>query len=107
VPSPAWSLSKMSLDFLSAASNGERNIDLVFAQLREHGYECGYSKLDARDFFLPQSRSRVYVWAELGCATEDETSISRNWELMLSKLRNVCSCFRLDLHSLLQHLDGN
>jgi hypothetical protein len=36
---------------LSAASNGERNIDLVFAQLREHGYECGYSKLDARVFF--------------------------------------------------------
>ena len=44
---------------------GGRNIDEVIMPLHRAGYSCGYDVQDARDWFVPQSRKRVYVWAHM------------------------------------------
>ncbi len=48
---------------LEVCNNGQRNVDLVLGVLRDAGYTCGYDKVDAQHFMLPQTRQRVYVWA--------------------------------------------
>ncbi len=40
-----------------------RNIDIVYDALRAAGYTCGHALHNARDFLLPQSRPRVFMWA--------------------------------------------
>ena len=40
-----------------------RNIDLVLSRLEALGYKHGHGVFDSRDFLVPQSRARVYVWA--------------------------------------------
>ncbi len=41
----------------------ERNVDVVLDALRDCGYTCGFDVQCACDFFLPQTRKRVFVWA--------------------------------------------
>ena len=43
-----------------------RNIDHVLQTLREAGYFCGYAVQDACRWCMPQTRRRVYVWAQRG-----------------------------------------
>ena len=40
-----------------------RNIDLLCSRLDALGYKHGHGVFDSRDFLVPQSRARVYVWA--------------------------------------------
>ncbi len=48
---------------LRVCSNGQRNVDVVLDVLQNAGYTCGYDKVDAQEFMMPQTRQRVYVWA--------------------------------------------
>ena len=50
---------------LGAVSQGAplRNVDIVLSRLDALGYQHGYGVFDSRDFLVPQSRARVYVWA--------------------------------------------
>jgi hypothetical protein len=99
---------------LAKASNGKRNVEVLLEGLRANGYACDFGVVDARDFFLPQSRSRVYVWAERigghgqlgenGCLSQAAAvDIGRHWTEMLSHLKAHCSHLRVNLHTLLQH----
>ena len=50
---------------LGAVSQGGsvRNVDIVLSRLDALGYQHGYGVFDRRDFLVPQSRARVYLWA--------------------------------------------
>ena len=42
-----------------------RDVDLVLSRLRAAGYTCGYDLQDAANWWMPQTRRRVYIWAHL------------------------------------------
>ena len=42
-----------------------RDVDLVLSRLRVAGYICGYDVQDAANWWMPQTRRRVYIWAHL------------------------------------------
>ena len=42
-----------------------RDIDMVLGRFRDLGYTCGYDKVDAEAWGMPQTRARVYIWAHL------------------------------------------
>lgn len=44
---------------------GEKNIDVVVAFFKGQGYAVGFNKLNSANFCLPQTRRRVWLWAEL------------------------------------------
>ena len=46
-----------------APGNPLRNIDIVYRRLDALGYKHGHGIFDSRDFMVPQSRARVYIWA--------------------------------------------
>ena len=50
---------------LRAVSQGGslRNVDIVLSRLDALGYQHAYGVFDSRDFLVPQSRARVYLWA--------------------------------------------
>ena len=39
-----------------------RNVDIVLEKLREWGYTCDYDRQDARHWWTPQTRGRIYIW---------------------------------------------
>ncbi len=43
------------------------DISLVLQELERAGYTCGHDARDATEFFLPQTRRRVCIWAHLQC----------------------------------------
>ncbi len=43
------------------------DINVVLEALRGAGYTCGHDTRDATQFFLPQTRRRVYIWAHAQC----------------------------------------
>ena len=46
-----------------------RNVDMVLDTLRHIGYTCGYDMQDACEWWVPQTRARVYIWGyRLGSA---------------------------------------
>ena len=42
-----------------------RDVDMVLECFRDLGYTCGYDKVDAASWGMPQTRARVYIWALL------------------------------------------
>ena len=42
-----------------------RDVDMVLDQFRDLGYTCGYDRVDAATWGMPQTRARVYIWALL------------------------------------------
>ncbi len=45
-----------------APDSDVRNVDILLSALRKSGYACGYDMQDACEWFMPQTRRRVYVW---------------------------------------------
>ncbi len=39
-----------------------RKVDILLSALRKSGYGCGYDVQDVCEWFMPQTRRRVYVW---------------------------------------------
>jgi len=70
---------------LSLRRNTEvRNIDFVLDFLKSWGYTCSYTLVDARCFLLPQSRPRVWLWAEL----QGGPDALRCWPLWLQRMQS-------------------
>jgi len=65
-----------------------RNIDHVLCLLRSWGYTCGYTLVNAQRFLLPQSRPRVWVWAELQGGPE----ALRLWPFLLARIQSDKLC---------------
>mmetsp|Transcript_127383 Transcript_127383/g.220833 ORF Transcript_127383/g.220833 Transcript_127383/m.220833 type:complete len:2012 (-) Transcript_127383:196-6231(-) len=51
-----WAIAK-------ANANGFRQVDLVIQGLQARGYAAGYNLLNSCDFYLPQIRHRIWMWA--------------------------------------------
>ena len=51
---------------LSKPGHEVRNIDHIMTVLKSYGYTCGHTSIDARKYLLPQSRPRIWIWAEHG-----------------------------------------
>ena len=71
-----------------------RNIDLVFSRLEALGYTHGHGVFDSRDFLVPQSRARVYLWA----ARPEYASWVAAWEQLVELCRpqaqlSLSACF--------------
>jgi site-specific DNA-cytosine methylase len=58
-------IQKDELDDETKREPGEKNIDVVVAFFKAQGYAVGFNKLNSANFCLPQTRRRVWLWAEL------------------------------------------
>ncbi len=67
---------------LSTASEEVRNLDHVFHALSECGYTCGHTVVDPRRYLLPQTRARVWIWAQLDGGQEAELE----WPRLLKQM---------------------
>jgi len=62
-----------------------RNIDHMISSLEALGYQVSYSVVNAVDFFLPQTRKRVWVRAELPDACNTQ---SFDWDDCLQRMKS-------------------
>jgi len=53
------------VDAAHGSGDMARDVDLVLSRLRGAGYTCGYDLQDAANWWMPQTRRRVYIWAHL------------------------------------------
>ena len=58
-------VAKSSRVATTAAGQASPDIELVLSRLRAAGYVCGYDAQDTVNWLMPQTRSRIYVWAHL------------------------------------------
>ena len=58
-------VAKSSRVATTAAGQASPDIELVLSRLRAAGYVCGYDVQDTANWLMPQTRSRIYVWAHL------------------------------------------
>ena len=77
-----------------ASQGKKRNVDHVIGILEAHGYTCGFTKVDARRYLLPQTRARIWVWAELGGSDDARTQ----WPTWLA---NMCAEYSFPFESML------
>jgi site-specific DNA-cytosine methylase len=68
---------------LSQPGRPVRNIDHVMSTLKSLGYTCGHTSVDSRKFLLPQSRPRIWVWAEHGGGDEAQ----QFWTRLLARMQ--------------------
>ena len=61
--------------------------DYVLGKFRESGYACGYRTLSAADFLLPQSRPRVWFFAELA-GGEGVADVELSWRRLVDNMRS-------------------
>ena len=81
---------------LSQPGRPVRNIDHVMSTLKSLGYTCGYTCVDSRKFLLPQSRPRIWVWAEHGGGDEAQ----QFWTRLLARMQSTGT---FSVESLLVH----
>ncbi|CAJ1339339.1 unnamed protein product, partial [Effrenium voratum] len=64
-----WAIAKSN-------SCGFRQVDLVMEGLKARGYAAGFRLLNSCDYFLPQIRHRIWMWAIRIDAAPDESALS-------------------------------
>ena len=58
-------IAKSSRAAAAAAGQASPDVELGLSRLRATGYVCGYDTKDTANWLMPQTRSRIYVWAHL------------------------------------------
>ncbi len=69
---------------LSTTTEAVRNVDHVWHALSSCGYTCGHTVVDARRYLLPQTRARVWIWAERDGGQEAELE----WPRLLKQMES-------------------